>query len=124
MEHEIALVVRLYEAFNARDIPAVLAHLTADVAWANGMDGGYVHGHEGLRDYWTRQWAVVDPHVEPLHFDRHDDATISVTVSQTIRDLDGNPIVDATHGLKDRSVVHVFRFRSGKVCRFDIDDKA
>lgn len=120
MDRDVALVGRLYEAFNGRDIPAVLAFLATDVAWANGMDGGYVHGHEGIRDYWTRQWAMVDPHVEPLRFDRRDDGAIFVTVNQTIRDLDGNPIVDATHGLKDRTVVHVFRFSEGKVVRFDI----
>jgi hypothetical protein len=34
------------------------------------MEGGYVHGREGVREYWTRQWAIVGPHVEPLSFDR------------------------------------------------------
>jgi len=22
--------------------------------WANGMEGGHVHGHDGVRNYWTR----------------------------------------------------------------------
>jgi hypothetical protein len=29
------------------------------------MDGGYVHGREAVREYWTRQWTMVSPHVEP-----------------------------------------------------------
>ena len=44
--------------FNARDIDGVLTVLTDDVAWANGMDGGYVHGREAVRAYWTRQWTI------------------------------------------------------------------
>ena len=34
----------------------MLAVLADDVAWANGMDGGHVHGREAVREYWTRQW--------------------------------------------------------------------
>jgi hypothetical protein len=24
--------------------------------WANGMEGGHVVGHDGVRNYWTRHW--------------------------------------------------------------------
>jgi nuclear transport factor 2 (NTF2) superfamily protein len=36
----------------------VLDALTDDVTWANGMEGGYVRGREGVREYRTRQWAI------------------------------------------------------------------
>ena len=113
---------RLYERFNAKDIDGVLAMLTEDVVWANGMDGGYVRGHEGIREYWTRQWAIVDPHVEPLSFSEAGDATVVVEVNQTIRDQAGNPV--QASGLKDKTVGHVFRFRAGRIARFDIRDDA
>ena len=29
-----------------------------------GMDGRHVHGREAVREYSTRQWTVVSPHVE------------------------------------------------------------
>ena len=32
----------------------------------NGMDGGHVLWPEAVREYWTRQWAMVSPHVEPV----------------------------------------------------------
>ena len=64
----LAFLRRVYERFNARDIDGVLACLHADVVWANGQDGGYVQGHDGVRHYWTRQWAMIDPHVEPMDF--------------------------------------------------------
>jgi hypothetical protein len=43
---------------------------------------------------------------------------------QTIRDLEGRPLEGQAHGLKDKTVGHVFRLRDGKVARFDIQDAA
>ena len=120
MDDDIRVVVRLYDRFNARDIDGVLTALTDDVVWANGMEGGYVHGHEALRAYWTRQWAMVSPHVEPVGFHPTTDGAIFAEVLQTIRDLDGNPLQGQAHGLKDKTVGHVFRFRAGKVAHFEI----
>ncbi len=64
MDRDVDILKRMYERFNARDIDGVLAALADNVAWANGMDGGHVHGREAVRDYWTRQWAIVSPRVE------------------------------------------------------------
>lgn len=124
MDDDINTVKRMYERFNARDIDGVLVALADDVAWANGMDGGHVHGVEAVRAYWTRQWAAVSPHVAPVRFQRQADGAVVVEVVQTIRDLDGNPLAGQNHGLKDRTVGHVFRFRDGKVARFDIEHVA
>lgn len=118
MKQTIETVEHLYERFNAKDIDGVLAFLSDDVAWANGMDGGYVHGHDGIRAYWTRQWSVVDPTVEPVRFDQGADGTVVARVKQTIRDLEGNPVQEK--GLRDKTVTHIFHFADGKVARFDI----
>jgi hypothetical protein len=64
MSSEIHLLTTTYQAFNARDVDAVLH---PEVDW-NGMEGGRMHGHAGVREYWTRQWSLVDPHVEPRGF--------------------------------------------------------
>jgi hypothetical protein len=124
MDNDIATLRRIYACFNARDIDGVLAVLADDVAWANGMDGGHVHGSEAVRAYWMRQWSVVSPHVEPESFRRHSDGAIIAHVRQTIRDLEGNPLQNQTHGLRDKLVGHVFHFVGGKVARFDIEDVA
>jgi ketosteroid isomerase-like protein len=115
-------IKHLYDRFNARDIDGVLAELAEDVAWANGMDGGHVHGREAVREYWTRQWAIVSPHVEPVAFRTLDDGVVAVEVIQTVFDLDGRPLMGQTHGLKDKTVMHIFRVESGKIARFDIGD--
>jgi len=120
MADDIAVLRAMYDRFNARDIDVVLGALTDNVAWANGMEGGHVHGREGVREYWTRQWAIVSPRVEPVRFDRASDGSIVVEVRQSVRDLQGRPLQDQTHGLKDKTVGHVFYLQNGKVTRFDI----
>jgi len=113
MSDETTLLEHLYDRFNARDVEAVLAFLHKDVVWANGMDGGYVHGHDGVRSYWTRQWALIDPHVTPAGFASGAHDEIVVTVHQIVRDRAGNL-------LSDKVIDHVFRIESGLVRQFDI----
>jgi hypothetical protein len=87
----------LYTAFNARDAEAVLAAMAPDVAWPNGWEGGQVNGRDAVRDYWARQWAEIDPHVEPIAFADEEGGAgagaggerVAVTVRQTVRSLDG-----------------------------------
>ena len=122
MADNIEVLKRIYDRFNARDIDGVLAVLADDVAWANGMDGGHVHGLEAVREYWTRQWTIVSPHVEPVSFTETADSSVVVEVQQSVRDLEGKPLQDQAHGLKDKTVMHVFRLQDGKVTRFDIQD--
>ena len=122
MTDNIEVLKRTYDRFNARDIDAVLSVLTDDVAWANGMDGGHVHGLEAVREYWTRQWTIVSPHVEPVNFTEAADGSVVVEVQQFVRDLEDKPLQDQAHGLKDKTVMHVFRFQDGKISHFDIHD--
>ena len=58
------------------------------------MEGGYVHGRGGVRDYWTRQWDLIDPHVEPLRFASDDAGRIVIDVHQVVRDRTGAVITD------------------------------
>ena len=122
MDDDIERLKRIYDCFNTRDIDGVLAVLADDVVWANGMDGGHIHGREAVRAYWTRQWAIVSPHVEPVGFHLEADGAIIAQVRQSVRDLEGRPLGEQTHGLKDKVVGHVFRLRDGRVTRFDIRD--
>ena len=76
------------------------------------MDGGHVHGLEAVRAYWTRQWSLISPHVEPMGFRKTADGAVVVDVRQTINDLEGKPRTE--HGLKDKTVGHVFHFRGSR----------
>ncbi len=88
------LLKKTYQHFNNRDIDSTLAAMHPDVDWPNGMEGGIEHGHEAVRRYWTRQWTMIDPHVEPIHFAREEDGRINVTVHQVLHDMDGNLLID------------------------------
>ena len=90
----IELIRRAYQAFNDRDIDGALATMQSDVEWPNGMEGGTVHGHAGVRQYWTRQWGMINPHVEPMTFDVDEAGRVLVGVHQVVRDLSGNVLLD------------------------------
>ena len=109
------ILTKAYEAFNARDIDTVLTYMHPGVDWANGMEGGRVYGHEGVRAYWTRQWGLIDPHVEPRGLGMEEEGRIVVDVHQVVRDLAGTI-------LSDTMVKHVYVMREGLVERMDIRD--
>jgi len=111
---ERELLVEAYRDFNARRLDAVLARMHPDVEWANGMEGGHVDGRDAVRAYWTRQWAVIDPHVGPLHIEQDDRGRFVVEVHQVVRDLEGNV-------LADKIVHHAYRIRDGLIERMDIE---
>ena len=102
-----------YDAFNARDIAAALAVMHPDVDWPNGMEGGRIHGRDGVRDYWTRQWAAIDPHVTATGFTARPDGSVAVDVHQLVRALDGALIGEG-------DVQHVYVFRDDLVARMDV----
>lgn len=87
--------------------------MTSNVEWPNGMEGGTVHGHEGVRAYWTRQWGMINPHVDPVTFREHSDGKIVVGVHQVVRELSGNVLLD-------RMVEHVYTLKDGLIQSMDI----
>ncbi len=91
----------------------MLTSLHPELVWANGMEGGYVHGRQGVRDYWARQWAMIDPHVEPVGFREEAGGIVEVEVHQIVHDLEGKLLFDKTVG-------HVFHMEDGLVRRFEI----
>jgi hypothetical protein len=116
-EEELAtgrdLLIKVYKAFNRRDVEPILAVMHPEVKWPNGMEGGWVYGHEGVRAYWARQWGLVDPHVEPIAFKADETGRIVVDVNQVVRDL-----TDAV--LLDRTVQHAYLITDGVIRSMEI----
>jgi hypothetical protein len=77
------------------------------------MEGGREHGHDAVRAYWTRQFGMIDSHVEPAGFVQDNEGRVVIDVDQVVRDLDGNVISEGR-------VQHVYTFRDGLVERMDI----
>jgi ketosteroid isomerase-like protein len=108
------LVADLYRAFNERRIDLVLASLSDDVDWPNAWQGGRLHGRDAVREYWTRQWSEIDPHVEPTHMTTLADGRVAVRVRQTVHALDGSL-------LSEGEVTHVYVFDEGLIRRMDVE---
>lgn len=113
MTAEQTVLERTYAAFNARDIGTAMSVMRPDVVWPNGMEGGTVVGHAAVRAYWTRQWSLIDPRVEPRGFAVEADGRVAVTVRQVVRDLAGTVLKDAT-------VEHVYAFEDGLIKSMEI----
>jgi nuclear transport factor 2 (NTF2) superfamily protein len=107
------ILTQAYKTFNARDIDAVLLLMQPGVHWPNGWEGGYVEGHEGVRDYWTRQWLELNPRVEPVAFTEKEDGRMEVLVKQIVKDHRGNLLFDGF-------VKHVYTFENGLIKDMEI----
>jgi hypothetical protein len=113
-ETEVENVLRrCYEAFNARNLKRALALLHPDVMWPNAWEGGWLKGRDAVREYWQRQWAAIDPRVEPRAFSWDVDGYVIVTVHQVVRDVTGKV-------LADEMVEHIYEMQDGLVVRMEI----
>ena len=116
METITDLFQELYKNFNTRRIDLVISQMTPEVKWANGMDGGYVYGHEAVGKYWTRQFKIVNSRVTPVKIDI-ENGSVKIKVHQVVHDLEGNLIADDL-------VYHHFYLTGGKISEFVIGEKA
>jgi len=107
------IIEQAYRAFNARDIDTALKAMKVDVDWPNGWEGGYVHGHNEVRSYWTRQWAELNPKVWPVGFKDIGDNVVEVEVHQVAKDLNDKVLFDG-------NVKHIYTFDNGLVSRMEI----
>src|SRR5665647_3580040 len=108
------LIKKAYSAFNARDIDMALSTMHPEVQWPKAFEGGYVSGHNEIREYWTRQWTEINPKVEPVEINEREDGTLEITVHQIVKDLEGNLMFDGT-------VKHVYTLQDGLLRRMDIE---
>ena len=102
-----------YRLFNVRDIDGVLQLMSPDVDWPNAMEGCRVHGRQGVREYWKRQWALVDPHVQPIGFETDAEGRTVVEVHQVVRDLAGLELLN-------QRIEHIYSIEGGLIRRMDI----
>jgi hypothetical protein len=115
MENTNEFFRELYENFNNRKIDLVISQMTKNVRWANGMDGGYVYGHDGVKDYWEKQFETVSSNVTPLQI-QVENNLITIKVHQVVHDLHGGL-------LADEYVYHYFHLSGDKIADFTIGEK-
>jgi uncharacterized protein len=111
-----------YAAFASRDVPLVLALLDPDVRWVETAGGPFAgtfagpeHVAAGVFGRVAAEWAEF--HVEPEEYIA---AGNSVAVLGTYRGT-----YRATGKAMTARFVHVYRFREGRVVRYEsVDDSA
>lgn len=108
------LIRKIYAAFNARDIPTILAAFDPQVRWSRAWEGDYAVGHDQVQAYWLRQWQELDPHVEPTGFIPRPDGRLEVAVQQLVKDKQGQVLFD---GL----VKHLYTIEKGVIKQMDIE---
>jgi hypothetical protein len=105
----------LYDAFNKREIETIISLMRPDVKWANGLEGGFVHGRDAVREYWTTQFKDIQPELETLNFETDENNRNVVTVHQIIKDLQGNVLADMT-------VQQIFTIEDGLISLYEIGE--
>ena len=111
-----AVITQAYLAFNRREIDQALAVMSETVNWPKASEGGRVVGKEGIRTYWTRQWAEFDPHVEPVEVIERAGGKTAVRVHQLVKNRNGDV-------LSDQEVWHVYTIVDGLIERMDLDEE-
>jgi len=115
--HNFETILRLtYQHFNNRNIDAILSMMHPGVDWPNGMEGGIEHGLEAVRNYWTRQWKILDPHVEPIEFSAEENGRVDLTVHQVVHDSGGNLLID-------QIIHHIYTFQDGLIKAMEIQNE-
>ena len=115
MEEITVFFSDLYSNFNERKIESVIAEMADNVKWANGMSGGYVYGHDEVREYWTKQFQLVSSKVIPLAINTEGEV-VKIKVHQVVHDLNGKL-------LADEIVYHYFHLENEKIVSFEIGEK-
>ena len=110
-------LIEIYQAFNNRKIETVLSFMQPHVKWANAMEGGFIYGRDAVREYWTNQFKVVQPQLEPLKFEQNENDRHVVTVRQIVREMSGNLLLD-------QIVQQIFTIENGLINVFEIGDSA
>jgi ketosteroid isomerase-like protein len=114
-KEDVELTRRAFEAFNDRDLEAVLVGLHDDVqAFPRlaAVEGGY-RGHEGVRRWWAQLLdAFPDFHAEILEVRDHGDFVV-LTLRVRGHGAESETPLEAT-------IWHVNQFLDGKVFRWHV----
>jgi hypothetical protein len=116
MNARVALLTRLYAAFNRGDFEAFCAELDPAIDWPDQIGGGRVQGLEAMRDFWSRRDAMVRVEANPVDFIPLDDDRVEVAAKQIVTNLQGRLWSDIL-------VRHIYTFHASRVARMDVAEE-
>lgn len=112
----VAIIERVIDAWNRRDLEALLALTDPDAEYVNAptaVEPGTRHGHEGLTTVMSKQWEGLgdaQQRIDHAHV-RGDQIVTEATVSRTMPGSDTR--------LENRVAIR-WSFRDGRVSRLEV----
>ena len=106
-------VGKAYQYFNNKAVDSILSLMHPNVSWPESWEGGYIQGHNDLKDYWAKQWAELHINVKPLTLKENSKGQVEATVHQIVKDLQGNITSDTI-------LKHLYTFEHGLIKLIEI----
>lgn len=111
-----ALVGRLYDANQRRDLEAFRALVAPQLEWPDVTRGGVLTSPEAVRDYWAYNDSIIRVEITPVEIHVTEDGRIVVDVNQVVWNRSGKL-------WSDLCVRHCYTLRDGLFWRMDILSK-
>lgn len=108
-----AQLLRLYKAFNDKDVGTLVDAMHPDVDWPNFLEGGRVIGREALRTYWDEQFRIVAPEASPIELRELPDDQVFVRLHYVIKAVEGGGVWN------DELTTNLFTFEGDLIRRMD-----
>lgn len=107
-----ALVIALFDAFNARDLDAARAVIHPDADWPDVFSDARLHGREAVLAMWAEQFRQFNPECFLIEMTALPDGRRRVRTNHVVHNLDGSIFTD-------EQATMTYEFRDGLIARID-----
>lgn len=107
-----ALIVALFDAFNARDLDAARALIHPEADWPDVFSEGRLHGRDQILAMWSEQFRQFSPECFLIEMTALPDGRRRVRTNHVVRNLDGKIFTD-------EQATMTYKFRDGLIARID-----
>lgn len=108
-----ALLTRLYEAFNDKDVVTLVEGMHPAVSWPDLLEGGRIEGRQALIDYWARQFLLVTPEATPVEMSELSGDRVLVRLHYFVKATEGGGV------WADEITTNTFTFVGDQIVRMD-----
>jgi len=89
MSREHDRLVQAYDAFNARDLPALAELFHPQVEWPDILEGGVISGRPAVQAYFARQLEVMIPDARIIRTRLVAPGRLEVDLQYAVHSLEG-----------------------------------
>jgi hypothetical protein len=107
-----ALVIDLFDAFNARNLEAARALIHPEADWPDVFSEGRLQGRDQVLAMWSEQFRQFNPECFLIEMTALPDGRRRVRTNHVVRNLDGKVFTD-------EQATMTYEFRDGLIARID-----